>query len=478
MKALILFVMFAMAVPSSLMALSRWRWCVLLAIPVGFAQEPIRKMVPGQPVLLLTMVVMVMILAFAGAMIRLGRPNLHPLTGGSIQAHHLLSGFIALIVFQSLHSLISYRTPMVPLIGMLAYLLPMPALWLAFQYVRNSTDVMRFVVTYVVVAAVMSAGVMADYYGFDSDLFKQIGDTPLVVYHPTAGIVELYCGLMRSPDIAAWHAAALGCLAVVVAVSTRNSIVRAISPAFVIYALYTVILTGRRKSLAVMVLFGIIYFLGLLFFQRRTTKTTLIITVIFVSMLASVMLYLSPDVNAPSAQLQRSATTFSDAGDRFRTLGLESVVWAYSAGGLFGLGTGAGAQGTQHFMSEEYMQGAAEGGLGRIMVELGPIGLIIAVLCAVSVARQTKKCLGQASRHNQDLLRLILGLLSFIAANVPVFIGAAQIFGDPFVLVILGLQLGFVLSVPRIIKLERARVSQAGHDIGLAAAVAASRAVR
>jgi hypothetical protein len=44
-----------------------------------------------------------------------------------------------------------------------------------------------------------------------------------------------------------------------------------------------------------------------------------------------------------------------------------------------------------------------------------------------------------------------------VAANIPVFVGASQIYGDPFVLILLGSYLGFVFASPRSRELARAR---------------------
>ena len=45
------------------------------------------------------------------------------------------------------------------------------------------------------------------------------------------------------------------------------------------------------------------------------------------------------------------------------------------------------------------------------------------------------------------------GSIVFVAANVPAFVGASQIYADPFVFILLGSCLGFVLAVPRIVTL-------------------------
>lgn len=433
-----------------------WRALVLLVIPVGFYQEPLRKSIMGQPVTVQLAAVAVFALALVAVTTRFGLPSLTPLSGQSRYSRKLLLTFILVICLQSIHALARFGTLMVPMIGLLSYLLPIPALWVAYKFVRRPDDIRRFLVLYVSVAVILTSGVIANYQGIHSDLFSQVGDAPMVVYHQTVGVVDLYCGYLRSPEIAAWHAAALACLTVTLAFSFKSRIIRATAPFVVIYAMATVILTGRRKALVIMVIYAVFYVAGLLLSRRRSSKAAAFAGIVIAGLLLGGSLVLAPEDSAPSPHFERSATTFDDVYERFESLGLNTIKWAYASGGIFGLGTGAGAQGTQHIAGVA-TQYAAEGGLGRIMLEVGPIGLILAVLCALAVAKQARRCVLLAGEHGQVLFRLSLGIISFIGANVPIFIGAAQVFGDPFVLMILGMQLGFVLSVPRIIALEQAR---------------------
>lgn len=437
----------------------------MFVIPVGFLQEPIRKSIVEQPVTVQLAAVIVFGLAMMAAIASLGSPTLRPLTGRSQTRKRILLMFFGLICLESMHSLLRFGTIMVPLLGLLSYLLPIPALWVAHKFVQKPGDIRKYLLLYMICAFIMTLGVTLNYRGIESPLFKQIGDSPMVVYHQVVGVVELYCGLMRSPEVAAWHAATLGCFSVIVAFSFRGLVARLLCPFFLIYAFSTVALTGRRKALAIMVLFGAIYLLGLILAKRRSVRLAAIVAGVISLMVIAATAYLSPESSAPSPHLERTATAFDDAGERFEKLGLGSVIWAYYAGGPFGLGTGAGAQGSQHIAGVE-TQGSAEGGLGRITLELGPLGLILAILCSIAVATQARYCAVDAANYSSEMMRVTLGLLAFIGANVPIFIGAAQIFGDPFILIILGSQLGFVLAVPRMIQLGKRRNSAAqGGDV-------------
>jgi hypothetical protein len=137
-------------------------------------------------------------------------------------------------------------------------------------------------------------------------------------------------------------------------------------------------------------------------------------------------------------------------GDRFVNLGLASIAWGINAGGFFGLGTGVGSQGTQHFSGGSVIAGgAAEGGLGKIVVELGVPGLLLVLIAMALVFRNVRRILDRMAAGDRTMLPLYLGMVAICGSNVPMFLGASQIYGDPFVLMLLGSFLGFVLGAAR-----------------------------
>ena len=431
-----------------------WRAVTLLVIPVGFLQEPVRKLMDGQPVTMQLWVVGVFGCTLLLSMSRFGFPNIQPLAGRSAGTARVLTLFIVLTLVQAMHSFIRQGTLMVPMIGLLSYLLPIPALWVSYHYVRSSADIKRFLKLYALAGIAITLSVILSFRGMDDPVFNQVGNAPMVVYHELVGVVTLYCGFLRTPEVAAWHAAAAMCAAVTVAVAYKDRMFRLATPMMVLSGFAVVVLTGRRKALAIIGLYAVLYTAGLLLSRRRSARSAAVASVAVGLALIAGSLVIAPESSESNPYMERSATVFGDAWERFEQLGMSSVVYAYNTGGFFGLGTGMGAQGTQH-VAGVVTQGSAEGGLGRIMLELGVPGLLLVVLCSVAVAGTVRRCLREAYHHSDQLYKLELGAISFVGANVPVFIGAAQIFGDPFVLIILGMNLGFILAVPRIIGFER-----------------------
>ena len=140
------------------------------------------------------------------------------------------------------------------------------------------------------------------------------------------------------------------------------------------------------------------------------------------------------------------------------SLGIAPIMWAYDSFGLFGAGLGVGTQGTQHFGGGGAIAGAAEGGLGKITLELGIPGLFVMGWFAISLFRHLWRIMRDASRISPRIARLSYGLFSFLVANVAAFSVATQAYGDLFILLILSWTLGFLLAIPVLLEREvRAR---------------------
>src|SRR5262249_25028253 len=160
-----------------------------------------------------------------------------------------------------------------------------------------------------------------------------------------------------------------------------------------------------------------------------------------------------------SHYVEHSQNAFSEIPSRFVTIGIAPVMYAYDSFGFLGAGLGVGTQGTQHFGGGgEVGAGSAEGGLGKITLQLVLPGLLIIGWIAILVLRYLWQVLRVASRHSRQAARLSFGFFSFLSANVAGFSVATQAYGDLFVLLILSWMVGFLLAVPVLIEREvRAR---------------------
>ena len=69
-------------------------------------------------------------------------------------------------------------------------------------------------------------------------------------------------------------------------------------------------------------------------------------------------------------------------------------------------------------------------------------------------ARYIWRLLTHLARNATDHANLGYGLVAFMLANVAAFAVASQAYGDIFILLTLGLSLGFLLALPSLPKLQ------------------------
>ncbi|MFO1352900.1 MAG: hypothetical protein U1F68_20370, partial [Gammaproteobacteria bacterium] len=390
-----------------------------------------------------------------GALLRKGRVGLYALVGRDRMLYAALVVFCAWVIVQAGLAYLRFGSLVVAGIGLLAYLSPLPALWLAYYFVRREHDIERLLQCYALCCIVVGASIYLSLLDLDWQVFKQVGEGLAIYDRYQHRYIEAHTGLMRAPDIAAWHVGTGACLLMMMAIVTRQGWLRWWIAPMVVLLVTAGLLTGRRKILMEVVVFLAMYGLLLWYFRQRKARWGI------VSVIAAAMLFVSATtVLAPSQSLrqvspyiQRGGSVFGDALERFQMLGLQSIAWAIDEVGWFGLGAGVASQGVQHFGGMR-AAGAAEGGLGKITIELGVPGLILVLWLALALAVYGWKILKNVPQSNPYLTRLAYGLTALCLANVPIFMSASQIYGDPFVLMMLGWMAGFVLAVPRLQRLQ------------------------
>ena len=141
-------------------------------------------------------------------------------------------------------------------------------------------------------------------------------------------------------------------------------------------------------------------------------------------------------------------------------------MWAYDQWGFWGAGVGTGSQGAYYFGAWDLVNGgAAEGGVGKVALELGFPGLSVVAWFAYALVRYLGRILDYLTARSPAHARFAYGLVAFLAANVATFFVATQVYGDVFILLILGWSLGFLLSLPVLVNhVPRPARSLAGFD--------------
>jgi hypothetical protein len=385
-----------------------------------------------------------------------------------------------IIIMEAVNSFVRFENPMITGLGLLTYVLSFLSVSFAYQLASHQGEfrIAQFIKWYVISVTLTLTTVYLEFSGYDWSVLGQVGPK-LIIFDQTTGVIlPSTSGLFRAGEVAAWHAMTAACF-VILMVSLRRITFKRLLTAVVIAALLMAIgtLTGRRKIVIEFAVFVSTYFILWIIFEKGVGKLA-IIALAGAALVGYLWLAveLRDDVErhsysssvSYSTYLERSQSVFQAAPSRFVELGIAPIMWAYGNFGLFGAGLGAGSQGGQYFGRDEVAAGAAEGGLGKITVELGIPGLFVMGWCAILFIRYLWRIIRAASRQSLRVGRLSIGLFSLLVANIAGFSVATQAYGDFFILLILSWTLGFLLAVPALVEREvRAREPKIfeGHDL-------------
>jgi hypothetical protein len=444
-----------------LAAFSNWRRGIFIAIVVALLQDVLRKLTPDQPAVFVVMVGVVFGAAALGAMMA-GIP-LAPrnILGWRRYLTAPFGVFVAVLIFQAFNAFAQFGNVVIPLIGLTAYLTPFFAVCLVYQIAVLSREslighVFRF---YVVCAFLGLTTIYLQYIGFDWPILGEVGRGLIIFDRDTGAILSAYSGIFRSSEVAAWHAASVVCFFAILIINRRITPPKLLMAAvFVVLVIGLGMVTGRRKFLVEILVFGSSYVALLLYFGRGA-RLAILAAFIGVMGYFAFVLWAPPEGvtikrlggitvhdDKYETYMGRARTVFGDIPDRVAELGVAPISWAYNKYGIFGAGLGTGSQGTAYFGA--VAQGSSEGGLGKIWLELGGPGFVVIAWLGWAFTRFIWDILKFLNRQSASLHRVACGLASFLLANLATFLVSTQIYGDMFVLLMLGTALGCLLAMP------------------------------
>lgn len=450
---------------AAMLAVTNWRNGLLLCVLVGVAQDPLRKLAPGQPVYYVALVAIV----FAATWLRAYtvRVPLHPdsVEGWRKYVQLPFGLFLFLLVGQALHSLVLFHKIAVSGIGLAVWLAPIPAVVLAYQLALRIgiTGVRQWMRFYAWMALLSLSGVYLQYAGLNWPVLGELGEGMVIYDVGTA--LKAYSGFYRTSEIAAWHTATAACVIFGLSVGKRTTLARvALALALIALLVSMGLLTGRRKLLVQISVFLSSYFFLVAWMQRHAERLALLLLAVGVAGFVSIVAFVAPDLsqrtshrsnlsieeaNSIRGYAERGQSAFADAPERLKAMGVLPIKWAIDSHGWFGAGLGTGTQGAKDMLGEwEIDRGPSEGGLGKITLELGVPGLFIALWLAVAIGRLAYRALWVASRTSAQHARMAYTFAAVLVANAATFAVATQAYSDPFALMILGWSLGFLLAMP------------------------------
>lgn len=448
----------------------RWRFGVAGTLALGFLIDPLRKLVEGGPVWLSALVVLPVLGTLLGAArsgVRLSLRRAFGLTSALYVPSVL---FLLLVVAQSFNAYARTGSPVIAAIGLLAYLSPLPGILLGFYYARGTADVSRVFKVYVGLTLFMTLGVYLAVLGFSGRLLSPVGSA---LYSYTGGVAtQLQSGLFRAPEIAAWHIAVAACLVLLLAFTRlKSAALPYLLVVLVPFLVGAAVFTGRRKSIVVVVLFLAVYFTFAFMYNKGATRVLgVLVALAGLAFGALTFTNLSEffDVRPYFSRGQSMGAGMSF--ERIERNWFTVVEWVIERNGVLGAGAGTGSQGAQYFGGGAALVGGnAEGGIGKVIAELGVPGLALLIWLGLAGAYHFWRVARAASRGGPRKARYAYGLIALLAANAFIFTIGHQVFGDPFVLYVLGLMIGFALATPGIVQgrvIQRVRLDDTAWERG------------
>jgi hypothetical protein len=446
------------------LAFAEWRSAPMLCVIAALLQDPLRKLTPDQPVFFVILVGVVFGAACLGAW-----AQSVPFTPGSMFARDrkivvTMYLLLLLIIFAALHSFLQFHNAMITLIGLLTYLLPLPSIIFAYQLVVRGGEICihKFVTAYLFCTMLALITIYLEYAGYDWPIFVAVGGNLPIYDNFIGGMLIPHSGIFRASEIAAWHAMTCACFVLLLVTLRKFNFLTLLSAGILVSILIGIaILTGRRKAVVEVAVFASTYCILWLLLQKKVERIGILFSFValigcgwLVTQLGDVPVFPDEQTLSYYSYVERSKTVFEEVPTRFVELGIAPIMWAYEGFGLFGAGLGVGTQGAQHFSAGAVFTGAAEGGLGKITLELGIPGLLVTVWFAILVLMYLWRIMRDASEISPRIAALSYGLFSFLVANIAGFSVATQAYSDIFILLVLSWTLGFLLAVPVLLERE------------------------
>jgi hypothetical protein len=446
-----------------LWALIRWRTALVLCLVTAILQDPLRKLTPEKPAFFIAFVGVVFGAACLAALLRGVRLTPSSIIGWRRHLTLPFSLFVGLLIIGAGNAFLRAENPLIPVVGLLSYLAPFPAIVFAYQLGLRDGElrINEFMKWYIVLITLALTTVYFEFVGYNWPVLGQVGPTFLVWDETTGMQIVSAAGIFRASEVAAWHAMAAACFIVMMILLPKVNITRVLIAGIGVALLMSLgTLTGRRKIVVEVAVFLAAYGILWLVFEKRMNKVgiaCLCAAVAGYTWLAAELRDRVPEqITGESLNysfyVQRTQSGFENAPTRFVELGIAPIMWAYDRFGLFGAGLGVGTQAALHLKGAGGGIGAAEGGFGKIMVELGIPGLFIMGWFGASLLRHLWGIMGAAFQASARMGRFSCGLFSFLLANLAGFSVATQVYGDVFILLTLGWILGTLLVLPAWLK--------------------------
>jgi hypothetical protein len=399
-----------------------WRRGWYLAVACGVLQDPVRKMTPGTPVVITFSIVLVYLFIVLACHVTL-RNALTDIAKRFPSLYAAANVFVLFLIVAAMNGLMTYGLEhwKAPALSFVIYVIPIPALLIGYAFFRRDEDLHRFLIFYAVLTSLALIGVALEYEGVQWQALGLVAAKEGANLRYLPGVlVTMLSGFYRAPDILAWHAATLASIGI--AMSVRARVISKAWPWMMVtaWAVFGCFLSGRRKALYMVVVFGIVFVWR---YARRLNVSQAVSFATLGLMLLFVTHRLSTSERA-DVYVLAAATTQEEVFQRLEG-GFATTI---EQSGFMGAGLGTATQGTQHFTNQSFSW--QEGGLGKLAIELGVPGVIAAALLLFAFVNYMVKITRAPDEPGtSQILRCML--MAMMISNVANFTASAQAYSDP-----------------------------------------------
>lgn len=436
------------------LTLKEWRRGIFFLILIAAIQDPVRKMIPGAPGYLTLSIMPVWF-----AMIFKAFPFLPDYRKEFSSHFPKLSSVVRLFVISIVPAALMSATYgpgswQVTLIGLIFY----SSLFfgILFGYMFTATDetlLLKVVVFYCILTAVMLIGSPLEYWSRFNYL-RILGTSAfdaVWIRHTASGMVKLVSGFYRSPDVMGWHSVTLSMFSFLLGLKS-NGKQRAFWIGMAGWGFVGAMLCGRRKMLYMLPIYGFVLAWLLWRVQSNRFQFSKMLVVILFGLSAGYGIYqmVGPSSDVENYYFKESS---DDPFKRFKKHGYEAIVITYQQSGFWGEGLGTATQGIHH-LNVARPRTWQEGGLSKIMVELGVPGFLSFVLVLGWLIMSIWKLVAFQLDKEDPYFVLSAGFFAVLCGNSVAFVVSGQIYGDPFIIIFVTFISGLILSAARSVRRE------------------------
>lgn len=428
----------------AIICFANWRIGIYICLVVDVVRDPIRKLAPGNSVLVTLIGAILWLAMFLGALAQQQGQMF-----SAFRRYATLRRSVTLLVMAlipgALISLLMYRGGyQLVIIGSASYLGPLVGIGIGYLFPRTPRDITRLLVFYCILNALALLSVLVEFAGVESPVLGGINYN-WIRYHGTT-TVELISGIYRSPDIMGLHAAHVVAFGLILSFVTLG--LRRIWWTFMaMHGGTALILSGRRKMLAIPLVFIAAYVLLSMWRGSRSASKKLISVVMIATLAGTIMLALREEQVAPEYQ-EYAATLLTEGFELGTSRVTGSVASTVQQIGFLGSGLGSATQGSQYAnVSRGHVW--QEDGISRLFKELGVLGVLMIAAAAYFLAATVHRAIVLIPPHMR-LHDLQVGLVAVVIGNAASFIASHQQYsGDPMTALWVAFLLGAVIGIPR-----------------------------